>query len=629
MDDDLWVLFMGFEHDRIHLETSMMMLRETPLAFIQTPKNWPPNYPNSHPKSNKPVAGCYPENSMISVAGNKVNLGKPRDFPAYGWDNEYGTREVDVPDFSASKYLVSNGEFWHFVAANGYSEQKHWCEKGWEWRKFRNMRWPFFWEKDGPAGSFQFSLRHTWGIEPMDWAKPVVVNVYEARAFARWKSEQDGLPVNTYRLPTEAEHHLLRPTSSTIPAAILDPLSDRALSHGGEQFAVSRESGAANANLAWASESPVDAMPASPTGHHDTMGNLWEWVEDDFNPFKGFKPHFSYTDFSSPCFDGQHTMIMGGAYCSTGNEASTFARYAFRPHFLQNSGFRLVSSNSPAPATTLDDGSADMDNIYETEELVAMYLGMHYAKKSGETEEVSPIIAHDNAPTHALRFPQRVAEKLIEQVKPSLASSQTFRALDVGCAVGGSSFELATTFDEVVGIDFSNAFVEAAQRMQQNEHTVFKVPTEASLGEKVVAMHEPSVDASARARCHFEQGDACNMDPAKLGGQFDAVVVANLLCRVPEPLKALDSLAAVTRKDGVVLLATPFSWLEQYTEKPKWLGGYYDESGKAVASKDTLLREMEARGFTKIHEEQMPALIREHQRKYQYIVSEASMWRKL
>jgi hypothetical protein len=38
---------------------------------------------------------------------------------------------------------------------------------------------------------------------------------------------------------------------------------------------------------------------------------------------------------------------------------------------------------------------------------------------------------------------------------------------------------------------------------------------------------------------------------------------------------------------------------------------------------------MEARGFEKIHEEEMPLVIREHQRKYQYIVSEATGWRKV
>jgi 2-polyprenyl-3-methyl-5-hydroxy-6-metoxy-1,4-benzoquinol methylase len=36
-------------------------------------------------------------------------------------------------------------------------------------------------------------------------------------------------------------------------------------------------------------------------------------------------------------------------------------------------------------------------------------------------------------------------------------------ALDLGCAVGGAAFELARAFPAVLGIDYSHAFVEAAQ----------------------------------------------------------------------------------------------------------------------------------------------------------------------
>ena len=51
-------------------------------------------------------------------------------------------------------------------------------------------------------------------------------------------------------------------------------------------------------------------------------------------------------------------------------------------------------------------------------------------------------------------------------------------------------------------------------------------------------------------------------------------------------------------------------------------------SGQPMYSKDKLKEIMEAYSFEKIHEEQMPLVIREHQRKYQYIISEATGWRK-
>ena len=52
------------------------------------------------------------------------------------------------------------------------------------------------------------------------------------------------------------------------------------------------------------------------------MGNVWTWTEDDFNPLEGFAVSPLYTDFSTPCFDGLHTVIMGGSFISTGDEVS-------------------------------------------------------------------------------------------------------------------------------------------------------------------------------------------------------------------------------------------------------------------------------------------------------------------
>jgi hypothetical protein len=34
-------------------------------------------------------------------------------------------------------------------------------------------------------------------------------------------------------------------------------------------------------------------------------------------------------------------------------------------------------------------------------------------------------------------------------------------------------------------------------------------------------------------------------------------------------------------------------------------------------------------GFERLHEEDLPFMIREHRRKYEYIVAQVSVWRKL
>merc|ERR1711871_988962 len=103
------------------------------------------------------------------------------------------------------------------------------------------------------------------------------------------------------------------------------------------------------------------------------------------------------------------------------------------PHFLQHSGFRLVSSeneipagrvgsktpqskNSLSPSLSAVGGSGAakeaMENnqsVYELDTLVSQYLGLHFPA-SGEDEGTSAILPHSYAPEHALRFPQRCAQ---------------------------------------------------------------------------------------------------------------------------------------------------------------------------------------------------------------------------
>ncbi|CAJ1943649.1 unnamed protein product [Cylindrotheca closterium] len=272
----------------------------------------------------------------------------------------------------------------------------------------------------------------------------------------------------------------------------------------------------------------------------------------------------------------------------------------------------------------------DDDNVYETDASVNMYLGLHYPS-SGEKEGVSAILPHTNAPTSALRFPQRVGG-LLQSLEPTKTNG---KALDIGCAVGGSSFQLAKTFDHVDAFDYSHAFVQMAQRMQGEESITFKVPIESDIHETVQSVHEEGITAKIRSKVQFFQGDACQIPEMVQDGKlttYDGVIMSNLLCRLKDPMACLRGIASIVNRGGVVVIVTPFSWLTEFTSRENWLGGYYhQEEGtteKPVQSKDVLTKVMEAEGFEKVHDEEMPLIIREHQRKYQYIVSQATGWRK-
>ena len=97
-DNPFWIIMMGIEHQRIHLETSSVLIRQLPLDEVVSGRFG----------ERCPESGAAPENEMIAVAGAKVMLGKPENHPFYGWDNEYGKYEESVEDFRASKYLISN-----------------------------------------------------------------------------------------------------------------------------------------------------------------------------------------------------------------------------------------------------------------------------------------------------------------------------------------------------------------------------------------------------------------------------------------------------------------------------------------------------------------------------------------
>ena len=61
------------------------------------------------------------------------------------------------------------------------------------------------------------------------------------------------------------------------------------------------------------------------------------------------------------------------------------------------------------------------------------------------------------------------------------------RALDIGCAMGRSSFELAARFESVLGIDFSQAFVDRCNELKECGQSPYCLPGEGEIVEKGMA----------------------------------------------------------------------------------------------------------------------------------------------
>lgn len=241
-----------------------------------------------------------------------------------------------------------------------------------------------------------------------------------------------------------------------------------------------------------------------------------------------------------------------------------------------------------------------MANPYESERLLAEYLLFHY----GSADE---ILGGRNveAFSPALGFPART----VAHFSPGEAA----RGLDLGCAVGRSTFEMARHCREVTGIDFSRAFIQAAESLRRGETIPYRRLEEGHVSTELVARAPSGIDPT---RVRFETGDAMDL-PANLG-VFDRVHAANLLCRLPEPQRLLDRLPSLVRPGGELILATPCTWLAEFTPPKNWPPGSTFEWLKLQLGPH----------FDLVATCDEPFLIRETARKFQFTDSLLTVWRR-
>lgn len=241
---------------------------------------------------------------------------------------------------------------------------------------------------------------------------------------------------------------------------------------------------------------------------------------------------------------------------------------------------------------------------YESSELLQQYLLFHY----GEADRQMP---WDFGPSSALDFPVRC-------VREGVQLPASGRALDIGCAVGRATFEFATIFDEVIGIDYSAAFVDAATRIAKEGELAYAYRETGTIVTEAIARKPLGMKGSVS----FEQGDAQALRPDL--GEFDCVLAANLLCRLGQPQDFLDRLPSLVKQGGQLIITTPNTWLEEFTAREFWIGATPETGEPLEALQDRL-----SASFKLVHTWNLPFLIREHSRKYQWSVAQGSRWLRI
>lgn len=248
-------------------------------------------------------------------------------------------------------------------------------------------------------------------------------------------------------------------------------------------------------------------------------------------------------------------------------------------------------------------------DVYENPQTLNEYLLFHYGTEA-------QILPYDFGPRTALNFPVRCVRNLID----GAADGEAFDlAYDLGCAVGRSTFELGHYASQVRGYDLSHAFIGAAASLLDRGSLGIDVLSE---GERTERMDVHGPDDPASADITFDVGDA--VDLAERLPPADIVLAANLLCRLPTPRRFLNAMSRLVKPGGQLLLVTPFTWLDSFTPRREWPR---DAEGHAISGA-AWIEGILARDFMLEHSEDMPFLIREHARKFQWTVSFGARWRR-
>lgn len=516
-DSPFWIIMMGIEHERIHLETSSVLIRQLPLEDL-TPGLFGVRCPSS---------GDAPKNELVPVSGAKMKLGKPMDYPLYGWDNEYGNYEEEVSDFAAAKYLTSNGEFLEFIEDGGYNNENYWTEEGWNWRNFKQAEMPLFWRKYEK----EYYLRLVAEEIPMPWNWPVEVNYLEAKAFCNWKSMKTG---KNFRLPTEAEWYRL---------------------HGVAQLneVTEWEKAPGNINLEYYS-SPCPVNMFVQGQFFDVVGNVWQWTETPITGFPGFKVHPMYDDFSTPTFDGKHNLIKGGSWISTGNEATIHSRYAFRRHFYQHAGFRYVESDAPLKIQQAD---------YETDEEVTLSCEENWGD------------AYSDQPN--------LARQLSVIINDLIKNNSDSRILDLNADTGRLAFELARSFKDVTALDFTARMIRIPIQLQEQGYVRYTMRDEGELMfYRDIVLSDFGLN-EIKGSLLFMQADAMNLKDIYYG--YDLIVVPSLLEELSDPKAFLSDIHTRVNDGGLLVIASDYQWDQKKTPRDKWPGGF-KQDGEPVTSFD-------------------------------------------
>jgi len=203
-------------------------------------------------------------------------------------------------------------------------------------------------------------------------------------------------------------------------------------------------------------------------------------------------------------------------------------------------------------------------NKYETDEVVSSYLWSQFGE----------LIADEHASQAYSTW-------------AGLMQPQDGVALDAGGAVGRFTFEMSKRCDFAIGIDTSQAFIQAARHLMRERYMVVSLKDEGLL-RREATIRLPGDWRSDRVEFIVANALALPFRRKSIA-LFSSL---NLVDKVPSPIRHLREMNRVTRETKAqFVLSDPFSWSTEAATVEEWLGGKSDGpfAGKGLANVAALL----------------------------------------
>lgn len=143
-------------------------------------------------------------------------------------------------------------------------------------------------------------------------------------------------------------------------------------------------------------------------------------------------------------------------------------------------------------------------------------------------------------------------------------------AIDVGCALGRSTFELARVSKGLVlGVDIHAGMIQKAASILQSGRLSYQRRSCGMLYD-LREFEVPISDCAERVDFWIMNAGQPCIESEKM----DCVNMLNVVDCTPAPIELIRSAAALVARGGVMIIATPFDWNPSVTPVHAWIGGH-------------------------------------------------------